>query len=56
MVGEQGRFDQIDVAAKAGVTPSQLRDRIRAVLPPAVEVQTGAQQAATESAELKKAT
>ncbi len=53
VVGEQERFDQIDVAAKAGVTPSQLRDRIRAVLPPAVEVQTGAQQAATESAELE---
>jgi putative ABC transport system permease protein len=53
VVGEQGRFDQIDVAARAGVTPSQLRDRIRAVLPRAVEVQTGAQQAATESAELE---
>ncbi|HXN38603.1 MAG TPA: FtsX-like permease family protein [Solirubrobacteraceae bacterium] len=53
VVGEQGRFDQIDVAAKAGVTPSQLRGRVRAVLPPAVEVQTGAQQAATESAELE---
>jgi putative ABC transport system permease protein len=53
VVGEQGHFDQIDVAARAGVTPSQLRDRIRAVLPRAVEVQTGAQQAATESAELE---
>ncbi len=53
VVGEQGRFDQIDVAARAGVTPSQLRDRIRAVLPRAVEVQTGAQRSASESAELE---
>ena len=53
LVGEQGRFDQIDVAARAGVTPIQLRDRIRAVLPPAVEVQTGAQRSASESAELE---
>jgi putative ABC transport system permease protein len=53
VVGEQGRFDQIDVAARAGVTPSQLRDRIRAILPRAVEVQTGAQRSASESAELE---
>ncbi len=53
VAGEQGSFDQIDVAAGAGVTPSELRDRIRAVLPRTVEVRTGAQEAATESSELE---
>ncbi len=53
VVGEQGRFDQIDVAASAGVTPGDLRGRIRAELPRAVEVRTGAQEAATESSELE---
>jgi putative ABC transport system permease protein len=54
VVGEPGRYDQIDVAARAGVTPSELRDRIRAVLPESVVVRTGAQQAATESSELEE--
>ena len=31
--GQVGHFDQIDVAATAGVTPKELRDRIKALLP-----------------------
>jgi putative ABC transport system permease protein len=53
VLGEQGRFDQIDVAAQAGVTPRQLRDRIRAALPRTVNVRTGAQQAAKDSSDLE---
>ncbi len=53
VAGEQGRYDQIDVAAQPGVTPSELRDRIRAILPSTVVVRTGSQQAATESSELE---
>jgi len=53
VAGEQGRYDQIDVAAGPGVTPSELRDRVRAVLPATMEVRTGAQQAATETSELE---
>jgi putative ABC transport system permease protein len=53
VVGEPGRYDQIDVAAKPGVTPGELRDRIRAQLPSAVDVRTGAQQAAKESSDLE---
>jgi putative ABC transport system permease protein len=53
MVGEQGQYDQLDVAAQAGVTPAQLRDRIRAVLPRTVEVRTGEQQAAKLSSDLE---
>jgi putative ABC transport system permease protein len=53
VAGEQGRFDQIDVAARAGVTPNELRNRIRAILPGTIDVRTGAQQAATETSELE---
>jgi putative ABC transport system permease protein len=53
VVGEQGSYDQIDVAAKAGVTPAALRDRIRALLPGTVEVRTGAQQAAKQTSDLE---
>ncbi len=53
VVGEQGQYDQIDVAAQPGLTPEQLRDRIRAVLPRTVEVRTGAQQAAKLSSDLE---
>jgi len=53
VLGEQGRYDQIDVAAQQGVTASGLRDRIRAVLPGTVDVRTGAQEAAKESSDLE---
>jgi putative ABC transport system permease protein len=53
MVGERGQYDQLDLAAKSSVTPEQLRDRIRAVLPRTVEVRTGAQQAAKQSSDLE---
>jgi putative ABC transport system permease protein len=48
-----GHFDQIDVAAQTGVSPSVLRDRIRAVLPATVDVRTGAQQAAKDTSDLE---
>jgi putative ABC transport system permease protein len=53
VMGEQGRYDEIDVAARPGIAPSELRDRIRAVLPRTVEVRTGAQEAASETSELE---
>ncbi len=53
VVGEQGSFDQIDVAAQSGVTPGELRDRIRAQLPNTVDVRTGSEQAARDSANLE---
>ncbi|HEV3462919.1 MAG TPA: FtsX-like permease family protein, partial [Actinomycetota bacterium] len=45
VLNRQGRFDEIDVAAAPGVTPEQLRDRIRAVVGPRYEVLTGAELA-----------
>jgi putative ABC transport system permease protein len=53
VVGLPGHFDQIDVAAGAGVTAGALRDRIRAILPAAVDVRTGAQQAAKDTSDLE---
>jgi putative ABC transport system permease protein len=53
VTGEQGRYDQLDAAARSGVTPVQLRDRIRAVLPSTVQVRTGAQQAAKQTSDLE---
>ena len=47
--GLEGRLSSIDVAAAPGVSPSELRDRLRAALPATVEVKTGAQAAASES-------
>jgi putative ABC transport system permease protein len=54
VVGEPGRFDQIDVAAAPGVRPAQLRASIRAVLPRAVDVRTGEQQAAKNTSDLEE--
>jgi putative ABC transport system permease protein len=53
VVGEQGRFDQLNVAAQPGVTPAQLRDRIRSLLPRTVAVRTGEQEAAKQTSDLE---
>ncbi|HWG08038.1 MAG TPA: ABC transporter permease [Solirubrobacteraceae bacterium] len=54
VVGEPGRFDQIDVAAAPGVGPAELRARIRAALPRTVAVRTGEQQAAKNTSDLEE--
>jgi putative ABC transport system permease protein len=53
VVGEQGGFDQIDVAAAPGVTPPQLRTRIRAALPREFAVRTGSEEAANQTSNLE---
>jgi putative ABC transport system permease protein len=53
LAGESGRYDQLDVAAASGVSPSELRARIRAVLPRTVAVRTGAEQAVTDTSNLE---
>jgi putative ABC transport system permease protein len=53
VVGEQGQYDEIDVAAGSGVGATTLRDRIRAALPRTLDVRTGAQQAAKDSSNLE---
>ncbi len=42
---KQGKLDQVDVAAKAGVSSSALLGEIKQVLPPNTQVRTGEQQA-----------
>jgi putative ABC transport system permease protein len=41
-----GKFDQIAVASKAGVTPAALVNALRPLLPPASQIRTGQEQAA----------
>jgi putative ABC transport system permease protein len=53
VVGEQGRYDQINVAARSGIAATELRDRIRAILPSTVAVRTGAQEAAKQTSDLE---
>ncbi|HEX4437755.1 MAG TPA: ABC transporter permease [Solirubrobacteraceae bacterium] len=53
LLGEPGRFDQIDVAGKPGTSPGDLRDRIRAELPHTVEVRTGSEQAKQDTSNLE---
>ncbi|HEX2374181.1 MAG TPA: FtsX-like permease family protein, partial [Actinomycetota bacterium] len=51
VMNRQGRFDEIDAAAEPGVTPEQLRDRVRAAIgDPKYEVLTGEELAADQAA------
>ena len=53
VVNKVGAYDAIDVAAASGVSPEELRARIRAVLPPTVSVRTGAAEAAKQTSNLE---
>jgi putative ABC transport system permease protein len=51
----QGKFDEIDVAAKPGVSPEELRDRIQNVLPADFQGKTGQEAAQKNSDDIKQA-
>jgi putative ABC transport system permease protein len=53
IAGERGAYDDLVVAARAGVTPATLRARIRAVLPRTLDVRTGLQEAAQQTSDLE---
>jgi putative ABC transport system permease protein len=53
VVNKVGAYDAIDIAAASGVSPEELRARIRAVLPPTVSVRTGAAEAAKQTSNLE---
>jgi putative ABC transport system permease protein len=53
IAGEHDAFDTIVVAGTPSVTPATLRARIRAVLPRSLDVNTGAQEAATQTSDLE---
>src|SRR5919112_2748738 len=52
MLGKNG-YDQIQVAAKPGVTPEELRDQLRSELPRSVDVRTGQEEARKQSADIR---
>ncbi|HEU4396658.1 MAG TPA: FtsX-like permease family protein, partial [Actinomycetota bacterium] len=52
VLNREGHYDQIDVAAKDGTTPEQLRDQLRSVLDPRYEVLTGTELAESSAAEI----
>jgi putative ABC transport system permease protein len=54
MLGGTGVYSSIDVTASSGVSPTQLRDRVRAALGGGYTVQTGKQVADAEAAGLKQ--
>jgi putative ABC transport system permease protein len=45
---KEGQFDQISVAADDGVSPTELKRRLSAALPASVEVETGAENTASQ--------
>src|SRR5829696_1476030 len=52
VLNRKGKFDEIDVAAVEGVTPEQLRDRVRATLDPSYGVLTGSELAEDTAAQI----
>jgi putative ABC transport system permease protein len=48
---KQGELDEIDTAAKPGVTPAELAAQIQTVLPPHTQVRTAAQQAQKQTSD-----
>jgi len=51
---KRGRFDQISVAADAGVSAARLKRRIEAELPPSVRIETAKENADRGSEEVRK--
>jgi putative ABC transport system permease protein len=56
LLGKQGQLDTIYAAADPSVTPKQLVQDLRPVVPKDAVVRTGAQQAAADSKDIKDAT
>ena len=54
VLGEAGRFDEIDVRAAPGVSPEALVPRLRAALPASVTVRTGEAQARSMSKDVRE--
>jgi putative ABC transport system permease protein len=48
---KQGELDQIRIAARHGVSPEQLIDQVRAILPPGTQVKTGSAQATSDASD-----
>jgi putative ABC transport system permease protein len=55
ITGKQGKVDDVAVKGRAGVTPTELRDAVTAVLPDGAEALTGEQVASEGSASVREA-
>jgi putative ABC transport system permease protein len=53
LTGKEGRLDEIDVQAASGVTPTELAQRIQAVMPDNVDVRTGSETAAKDAGDIE---
>jgi putative ABC transport system permease protein len=53
LTGNVGRFSQISVAAEPGVSPAELKRRIQRAMPPSALVETGQENAARGSEEIR---
>lgn len=53
LTNKEGKFDEILVAAKSGVSPAELKERVGKVLPQTVTVRTGKETADAESQDIK---
>ncbi len=51
LMNKEGQLDEIAIAAKPDATEQQLIDEVEEILPPATQVQTGAEQAASDAAD-----
>lgn len=56
LLGKEGRFDTISVAARPGVSDRQLKQALRGLVGPEAAVRTGEEQAAKQSKEIEEAT
>jgi putative ABC transport system permease protein len=54
ITNKRGLFDQISVAARAGVSPETLKQRIERVMPASVRVETGKERADRSSEEIRE--
>src|SRR5919197_3628540 len=53
MLGKGTGFDEIQAAAKSGVTPRQLKAELQRTLPRSVDVRTGTEEAAKQSRDIR---
>jgi putative ABC transport system permease protein len=53
MLGKGSGFDEIQAAAKPGVSPQELKAELRRSLPASLDVRTGAEQAAKQSKDIR---
>lgn len=54
ITGKHGAYDEIDVASKPGVSAQELKARIQRVVPAAVQVRTGREEAAKQAKDINE--